>query len=31
MEGVTGSGYMGDIAIDDITYTEGMCNPGKKK
>ena len=24
-EGVVGSGYLGDIALDDITYRSGVC------
>jgi len=29
-EGVVGSSYRGDIAIDDISFTAGACgNPGQ--
>lgn len=27
---MTGSGYKGDIAIDDITYADRQCYPGNR-
>ena len=29
IEGVVGSGYRGDIAIDDVAMTSGSCGQGK--